>query len=166
MCQTGIYPLDVATYGSDYQYKWDAPICQLTFTRTQPSKLVQASIQFTENLWRFFWKGKNVNTIRTQLQALKTQASVCTACDLSKTRANVVFGSGSATAELVIVAEGPSAADNQTTLPFSGPAGDLLDEVLAANDLTRSQIWLTNIIKCRAASLKGWCSEKPSTESI
>ena len=95
-----------------------------------------------------------MNTVRTQLQTLKTQASVCTACDLAKTRANVVFGSGSATAQLVVVAEGPSAADNRTTLPFSGPAGDLLDEVLAANDLTRSQIWLTNIIKCRAASLK------------
>ena len=96
-----------------------------------------------------------MSNIQAQLQTLKTQASVCTACDLSKTRANVVFGSGSATAQLVIVAEGPSAADNQTTLPFSGPAGDLLDEVLTANDLTRSQIWLTNIIKCRAASLNG-----------
>ena len=95
-----------------------------------------------------------MSTIQTQLETLKTQASVCTACDLSKTRTNVVFGSGSAAAQLVIVAEGPSAADNRTTLPFSGPAGDLLDEVLAANDLTRSQIWLTNIIKCRAASLK------------
>ena len=96
-----------------------------------------------------------MSTIQTQLETLKIQASVCTACDLSKTRANVVFGSGSASAQLVIVAEGPSAADNRTTLPFSGPAGDLLDEVLAANDLTRSQIWLTNIIKCRAASFKG-----------
>ncbi len=95
-----------------------------------------------------------MSPIRTQLQTLKTQASVCMACDLSKTRANVVFGSGSDTTKLVIVAEGPSAADNRTTFPFSGPAGDLLDEVLTANDLTRSQIWLTNIIKCRAASLK------------
>ena len=96
-----------------------------------------------------------MSTIRTQLQTLKTQASICTACDLAKTRANVVFGSGDATAKLAVVAEGPSAADNHTTFPFSGPAGDLLDEVLAANGLTRCQIWLTNIIKCRAASLKG-----------
>ena len=96
-----------------------------------------------------------MSTIRTQLQTLKTQASVCTACGLAKTRANVVFGSGDATAKLAVVAEGPSAADNHTTFPFSGPAGDLLDEVLAANGLTRGQIWLTNIIKCRAASLKG-----------
>ena len=96
-----------------------------------------------------------MSTIHTQLQALKAQASVCTACDLAKTRANVVFGSGSGKAKLAVVAEGPSAADNRTTLPFSGPAGNLLDAVLAANDLTRDQIWLTNIIKCRAASFKG-----------
>ena len=96
-----------------------------------------------------------MSTIDTQIQALKTRASVCTACDLSETRANVVFGSGDATAKLVLVAEGPSAADNHTTLPFSGPTGDLLDEVLTINDLTRGDIWLTNIIKCRAASLKG-----------
>lgn len=96
-----------------------------------------------------------MNTIHTQLQALKAKASVCTACDLAKTRANVVFGSGSDKAKLAVVAEGPSAADNRTTLPFSGPAGNLLDAVLAANDLTRDQIWLTNIIKCRAASFKG-----------
>ena len=91
----------------------------------------------------------------TQMQALKTRASVCTACDLSKTRANVVFGGGDATAKLAIVAEGPSAADNRTALPFSGPAGDMLDDVLTANGLTRSDIWLTNILKCRAAALKG-----------
>ncbi|MDE0465680.1 MAG: uracil-DNA glycosylase [Candidatus Poribacteria bacterium] len=96
-----------------------------------------------------------MSRVHTQMQALKVHASTCTACDLAKTRANVVFGSGDATAKLAIVAEGPSAADNHTTFPFSGPAGDLLDEVLAANELTRADIWLTNIIKCRAASLKG-----------
>jgi DNA polymerase len=96
-----------------------------------------------------------MSTVHTQMQALKTRASVCTACDLAETRANVVFGSGDATAKLVLVAEGPSAADNHTTLPFSGPTGNLLDEVLTTNDLTRSDIWLTNIIKCRAAGLKG-----------
>lgn len=92
-----------------------------------------------------------MSTIHTQMAALKTRASVCTDCGLAETRANVVFGSGDVEAKLAIVAEGPSAADNQTTFPFSGPAGELLDEVLAANGLTRGTIWLTNIIKCRAA---------------
>ena len=44
----GYLPIGVATYGSNYQYNWDAPICQLTFTKTQPDKLVQASIQFAK----------------------------------------------------------------------------------------------------------------------
>ena len=44
----GYLPVGVATYGSDYQYNWDAPVCQLTFTKMQPGKLVQASIQFTK----------------------------------------------------------------------------------------------------------------------
>ncbi len=96
-----------------------------------------------------------MSTVHTQIQALKTRANVCTDCDLAETRANVVFGSGDAAAKLAIVAEGPSAADNHTTFPFSGPAGNLLDEVLAANALTRGHIWLTNILKCRAAALKG-----------
>ena len=95
-----------------------------------------------------------MSTIHTRMQHLKTRASVCTDCGLAETRANVVFGSGDVEAKLAIVAEGPSAADNQTTFPFSGPAGELLDEVLAANGLTRGNIWLTNIIKCRAANLR------------
>ena len=89
------------------------------------------------------------------MNTLKIRASVCTDCTLSETRANVVFGYGDTEAKLVIVAEGPSAADNQTTVPFSGPAGDFLDEVLTINGLTRSELWITNIIKCRAAGLRG-----------
>ncbi len=88
------------------------------------------------------------------INSLKTRACVCTDCHLSQTRANVVFGSGNVQAKLAIVAEGPSAADNQTSVPFSGPAGDFLDEVLTVNGLTRSELWITNIIKCRATGLR------------
>ena len=42
----GYLPVGVSAYGSDYQYNWDPPICQVTFTKIQPDKLVQASIQF------------------------------------------------------------------------------------------------------------------------
>ena len=92
---------------------------------------------------------------QTQIQNIKRRANVCTDCDLAKTRTNVVFGSGDVNAKLVVVGEGPSAADNHTEFPFSGPAGNMLDEVLSANGLTRSNIWLTNIIKCRAAANNG-----------
>ena len=90
-----------------------------------------------------------------KMDALKAAAIGCTACGLSETRKNVVFGSGDPTSKLVVVAEGPSAMDDRTTLPFSGPTGELLDDVLEANKLTRNEIWLTNVIKCRAAITSG-----------
>ena len=90
-----------------------------------------------------------------KMEAIKAAAIGCTACGLSETRKNVVFGSGDPTSKLVVVAEGPSAMDDRTTLPFSGPTGELLDDVLEANKLTRSEIWLTNVIKCRAAIRSG-----------
>lgn len=94
---------------------------------------------------------------------LKNRAIECTDCDLSNTRMNVVFGTGDAHSKLAVIAEGPSAADNRTAFPFSGPAGNMLDELLIANELTRSDIWLTNIIKCRAADLQNNGLKKSST---
>ncbi len=96
-----------------------------------------------------------MNDANAKMDALKAQAIGCTACGLSENRANVVFGNGDSTTKLVIVAEGPSAMDDRTTRPFSGPTGELLDDVLEANKLTRSKIWLTNVIKCRAAIRSG-----------
>ncbi|MDE0637223.1 MAG: uracil-DNA glycosylase [Candidatus Poribacteria bacterium] len=93
---------------------------------------------------------ESISTCYTQMQRLKKQTRVCTDCALAKTRVNVVCGSGDVNAKLVLVGEGPSAADNHTGFPFSGPAGNMLDEVLVAGGLIRSEIWLTNIIKCRA----------------
>ena len=90
-----------------------------------------------------------------KMEALKSQAVVCTDCGLAETRLNVVFGNGDPTSKLVIVAEGPSATDEHTLIPFSGPSGILLDEVLHANDLDRDEIWITNVIRCRAAVREG-----------
>ena len=90
-----------------------------------------------------------------KMEALKAQAVVCTDCGLAETRLNVVFGNGDPTSKLVIVAEGPSATDEHTLIPFSGPSGVLLDEVLRANDLDRDEIWITNVIRCRAAVRDG-----------
>ena len=58
-----------------------------------------------------------------KMEVLKAQAVVCTDCGLAETRLNVVFGNGDPTSKLVIVAEGPSATDEHTLIPFSGPSG-------------------------------------------
>ena len=105
-----------------------------------------------------------MSTIHLQMETLKTRASGCTDCGLSETRANVVFGSGDAEAKLAIVAEGPSAADNQTTFPFSGPAGELLDEVLAANGLTRAEYLADEHHQMPRSGHERRCPEKPPAE--
>src|SRR5215212_12031050 len=86
-----------------------------------------------------------------RLAELARQVSVCTKCDLAKTRTNTVFASGDPYSPLMLVGEGPGENEDATGLPFVGRAGKLLDDILAAVDLTRQQIYLTNIVKCRAA---------------
>ncbi|WP_273842727.1 uracil-DNA glycosylase [Rubrobacter calidifluminis] len=86
-----------------------------------------------------------------RLAELARQVSVCTKCDLASTRTNTVFGSGDPYSPLMLVGEGPGENEDATGLPFVGRAGKLLDDILAAVNLTRDDVYLTNIVKCRAA---------------
>lgn len=86
-----------------------------------------------------------------RLAELSGQVTVCTRCDLALTRMNTVFGSGDPASPLMIVGEGPAENDDATGLPFVGRSGKLLDDILAAVGLTRGDVYLTNIVKCRPA---------------
>ena len=86
-----------------------------------------------------------------RLEDLSRQVSVCTLCDLALSRTNTVFGSGDPVSPLMIVGEGPAENDDATGLPFVGRSGKLLDAILAAVDLTRADVYLTNTVKCRPA---------------
>ena len=90
-----------------------------------------------------------------RLEELARQVAVCTKCDLAMTRTNTVFASGDPYSPLMLVGEGPGENEDATGLPFVGRAGKLLDDILAAVDLTRQQVYLTNIVKCRAAVEEG-----------
>ncbi len=81
-------------------------------------------------------------------------ARSCVRCDLSRTRRQVVFGTGRASAPLALIGEGPSETDDRSGLPFSGPSGHLLDRWLAYLDLTRADVWLSNTVRCRPAALE------------
>ncbi len=83
------------------------------------------------------------------------QASVCPACDLSETRAKVVFGDGNADSPLMLIGEGPGMNEDATGLPFVGRAGKLLDEVLREAGMLRKHIYLTNVVKCRPTLEEG-----------
>jgi DNA polymerase len=90
-----------------------------------------------------------------RLEELARQVAVCTRCDLALNRTNTVFGSGDPHSPLMLVGEGPGENEDATGLPFVGRAGKLLDDILAAVDLTRQDVYLTNIVKCRAAVEEG-----------
>lgn len=76
-------------------------------------------------------------------------AQNCQACALAQTRTNVVFGEGSAKSGLMFIGEGPGEWEDKTGRPFVGPAGQLLDKMIAAIDLKREDVYIANIVKCR-----------------
>jgi len=82
-------------------------------------------------------------------------ASVCTACDLSKTRTRVVFGEGNPEAPLMLIGEGPGQNEDATGRPFVGRSGVLLDECLRENGITRKHVYLCNVVRCRACVFEG-----------
>ena len=90
-----------------------------------------------------------------RLAELARQVAVCTRCDLALSRTNTVFGTGDPHSPLMLVGEGPGENEDATGLPFVGRDGKLLDDILAAVDLTRDQVYLTNTVKCRAAVAEG-----------
>lgn len=83
------------------------------------------------------------------LAALAAEAAVCTRCRLAQGRHLVVFGSGDPAADLMFIGEGPGAEEDRQGLPFVGPAGELLTKIIQAMDLTRDQVYIANVVKCR-----------------
>ena len=73
----------------------------------------------------------------------------CTRCALAKTRTQVVFGSGSPDADLMFVGEAPGFHEDKQGVPFVGAAGQLLGKLLAGIGLTREDVYIANVLKCR-----------------
>lgn len=83
------------------------------------------------------------------LRGLAEQISVCTKCDLCKTRTHAVPGEGNPNADIVFIGEGPGFYEDQQARPFVGPAGKFLDELLASIGLKRADVFICNVLKCR-----------------
>ncbi len=86
---------------------------------------------------------------REGLVDLFNEASGCLRCPLSETRTKVVFGAGNADADLMFVGEAPGAEEDRRGLPFVGRAGGLLNEMLAEIGLSRDDVFIANVLKCR-----------------
>ena len=82
-------------------------------------------------------------------EALREECLRCNACELSKTRTQVVFGVGDPEAEVLFIGEAPGKNEDEQGEPFVGRGGKLLDEMLAMIGLRREYIYITNSVKCR-----------------
>lgn len=83
------------------------------------------------------------------LSELEQIVKKCNRCPLSKTKTNTVFGEGKEESIIMFVGEGPGYNEDKIGKPFVGRAGELFDKMLKAIDLSRDDVYITNIVKCR-----------------
>jgi uracil-DNA glycosylase family 4 len=86
---------------------------------------------------------------RAELQRLSQEWASCTLCPLSESRTQVVVGSGDPNAALMFVGEAPGFHEDRQGVPFVGQAGKLLEGLLGEIGLSREQVYIANVLKCR-----------------
>ena len=84
-----------------------------------------------------------------QWEELREKCESCRNCALCQTRNNVVFGVGNPNAKVMFVGEGPGEQEDLQGEPFVGAAGKFLDDMLSIIDLSREDVYIANIVKCR-----------------
>ena len=97
-----------------------------------------------------------------QLDALREAVSVCRKCEsLAASRTQTVFGSGNPQADLMFVGEAPGVDEDRQGEPFVGRAGELLTKIIHAMGLTRDDIYIANVLKCRPDTAPGASGNRP-----
>lgn len=97
----------------------------------------------------------------TKLAQLEAEAHECRRCPLHTSRKHVVFGAGNPMADLVFVGEAPGREEDLQGQPFVGAAGQLLTRIIKAIGLSREQVYILNVIKCRPPQ-----NRNPSPEEV
>lgn len=97
----------------------------------------------------------------SSLASIEAALAGCSKCPLCEGRTNIVFGSGSESARVMIVGEAPGKNEDLKGEPFVGAAGKLLDELLECAGLARKDVYIANVLKCRPPS-----NRDPRTEEI
>ena len=93
--------------------------------------------------------GKGRTSSAETLEDIHADLGDCRRCKLAQERNHIVFGDGNAKAKLVFIGEGPGVEEDRKGQPFVGAAGQLLTRIIEAIKLSRSQVYICNIIKCR-----------------
>src|SRR5207244_5862312 len=99
-----------------------------------------------------------------KLRELQTRVAVCTKCPhLARARTQTVFGVGDPDAELMFIGEAPGADEDARGEPFVGRAGQLLTRIIETMGLSRDEVYIANILKCRPDMPKGVSGNRPPT---
>ena len=83
------------------------------------------------------------------MNEIRDRIGECTRCRLHQTRSKIVFGEGNATPDIVFIGEGPGRDEDILGRPFVGKAGQLLDRIINAMGVSRKDVYITNMVKCR-----------------
>jgi len=97
----------------------------------------------------------------SDFKKLRLDVEKCTKCPLSKTRTNAVPGSGSVKSTVFLIGEAPGKDEDLQGIPFVGRSGKILDQALSANKISRDEVYITNLVKCRPPD-----NRKPSTYEV
>ena len=114
---------------------------------------IVAGTSFPGGLFNLYLKGKDPSETTLDkpmtLEDIRKELGDCQRCSLHEARNNLVFGEGNPNADLVFVGEAPGADEDLQGRPFVGRAGQLLTKIINAMGLTREEVYICNILKCR-----------------
>jgi len=120
------------------------PDSEILFQYLDQTRQLNGNHLFVDNV-----EQDDIEIINGDLSSFHKEICNCQLCPLSKTRQNFVFGVGNPQADIVFVGEAPGKQEDIQGIPFVGRAGKLLDKILSAIQLTRDDVYICNVLKCR-----------------
>ena len=124
-------------------------------------KSIDSNYEFSNKPIRRLKKSQHPGEIKLQLENLKKQIAEIDACDLKNHANQLVFSDGNFRSKIMLVGEGPGQKEDEIGKPFMGDAGKLLNKMLAAIDIKRESIYITNVVNYRPPN-----NRKPTTAEI
>ena len=124
-------------------------------------KSIDSNYEFSNKPIRRLKKSQQPGEIKLQLENLKKQIAEIDACDLKNHANQLVFSDGNFRSKIMLVGEGPGQKEDEIGKPFMGDAGKLLNKMLAAIDIKRESIYITNVVNYRPLN-----NRKPTTAEI
>ena len=124
-------------------------------------KSIDSNYEFSNKPIRRLKKSQQPGEIKLQLENLKKQITEIDSCDLKNHANQLVFSDGNFRSKIMLVGEGPGQKEDEIGKPFMGDAGKLLNKMLAAIDIKRESIYITNVVNYRPPN-----NRKPTTAEI